>query len=128
MNGEEINKTWRQYHLPGCSNIHRVKRNVIFISNSTSIRHEMAKTLGALMVHKFGDLKFNDKILKAFNTIEEEVNKMGFVKSRNEIITEAVPTNRKGRRVDLVCLNTGIEYEFETSRKILKEGSFTTYI
>ena len=119
---------YRQYHLPGCSNLMAVKKNVVFISNSNSIKHELAKSLGAIMIHRFGDLKFNKEILESLNNIEAEVIKMGWIKSEKDFITEACPCSNSKRRIDLVDLKTNTHYEFETSKKILKEGSVTIYI
>lgn len=76
------NETWRKYHIPGCSNIHRIKQNVIFISTANSLAHEKKKL----------ELCY---ILK---------------KSKHNFITESA-RNSDNRRIDVVDLNTGEEYE-----------------
>ena len=36
-------KNWYRYHIPNKSNLHRIKKNAIFISTANSIEHERKK-------------------------------------------------------------------------------------
>ena len=84
---------YRNYHIPGCSNINTVKVNAIFISAANSFEHEMKKCAVCY------DLKSNG----------------------GNFITEAQrnKNDEKGsiRRVDVVDLTTGLEIEIETDVK-----------
>ena len=91
MNKKELmlkrRKTWYKYKIPGMSNLYRIKMNCIFISPAASKRHEMAKC----------DLCYD-------------------LQARGEkYITEAA-TCSGNRRVDVVSLDTGQEYEIETDK------------
>ena len=81
-----VNKHWRLYHILGCSPIHTIKRNVIFISVANSREHERSKFEYCYSL--------------------AELN--------HSFITEAVD-NKTGLRRDLVDLNTGEVFEFETT-------------
>lgn len=89
---EEL-QNWRRYHTPGCSNLHTLKVDVIHLSKANSVEHELAKCKFAIMVSK-GERHF---------ITEAERNKLD--------------EHGKKRRVDLVDITEGIEYEFETDPK-----------
>jgi len=129
---ENVKRHWLLYHIPSMSNIHRIKRDAIFVSNINTFKHELAKSLGAIMIKRFGDVKFNDKIIEAISLIDKEIATFGFTKNPSSFLTEAERNLRKGeprRRVDLINLVTGDELEFETNHKILKkEGAITILI
>ena len=129
MNKQEL-KNYFTYHPPGGTPLKNVKRNVIFISNGNSIRHELAKALGAIMVHKWGDVKFSEKIIDLLAKLEIETNNQfwGWAEEETSFLTEAVPNNEKNRRVDLVNLRTKDHIEFETNSKIKKENATTIYL
>jgi len=120
--------TIKKYHTPGCGNYIRRAKNAIFISRHNSIRHELGKCLGAIMVSRFGDLKFNQFIIDALIDIEYQVNSFGFTHNHHDFISEAVPNDRKERRVDLVDLVNSDEIEFETSKAISKKDCVTIRI
>ena len=80
---------WHKYHVPGCSNLHSLKINAIFISTANSLKHELKKTEVCYKIKKKG----------------------------NNFITEA---ERKKRRVDVVDIDTGTEYEIETDKRRAK--------
>lgn len=128
---EEAIKNQRNYHVPGCSSNHNPKKNSISISDHNTIKHELAKSLGAIMLSRFGDIKFTKEIVTLLNCLEHEVNTIGFVKDHADFITESVPNDEENRRVDLVNLNTDDRFEFETDHKIDKfknKGGITIYI
>jgi hypothetical protein len=125
---KEINKNYRSYHIPGQANHQSVKKNVIFISRANSIKHELSKCLGSIMIHKFGDVKFNRTILEAIKTIEYEIKQFNMPENPCDFITEACPNDRKDRRIDLVNIHHKDEFEFETDHTIKKEGAITIKI
>lgn len=95
MNDRELmqqrKKIWCSYHIPGCSNLHRLKIDAVFISAANSWEHEAAKTYVCWCLKKKG-MKF---------------------------ITEAV-SNKTNDRHDIVCLDDGYIYEVETDKKRAK--------
>ena len=125
---QKKNNNWFKYHIPGCSNIHRIKKNVIFISDTNTIRHELAKSLGAIMLSRFGDIKFNARMIAYLTIIDEEIKLMNFAKNPTDFLTEAVPNSDSSRRIDLVSLKDCTHYEFETNHKIKKDGAVTIYL
>ena len=125
---KKILNNWRHYFTPGCPRTHRLKKNAIFLSKHSKIRHQLAKCLGSIMVKKFGDVKFNDAIIEYLILIEKEVENIGLIDSPSEFITEAVPCEDKTRRVDLVELKNNVRFEFECDHKVRKENSVTIYI
>ena len=128
------------YKIPGGANYQLRSLNAIYISPSNSIRHELAKMIGGYMIRKWGDIKFNDLIVSDLKRLEKDVKDVmkGFEKQKGRFITEAVPKTScfslkglpqdKDRRIDLVHLDTNDWYEFETNKKIKKEGSITIYV
>lgn len=77
--------TWRRYHVPGCSDLHRLKVNTVVISAANSEAHELEKCRQA------------HKLLVA----------------GHKFITEAVDGQSEKRR-DLVDLTTGEVFEVES--------------
>jgi hypothetical protein len=90
------NENYKQYHIPGCPNYVKRPRNAIYISPGNSLKHELKKL-----------------------EICYELQKNG-----SEYITEAVRNKKdhegKYRRVDIVELDTGYEYEIETDPRRAK--------
>lgn len=123
-----ITQHWHKYHIPGMSHIHTLKRDAIFISNANSIKHELAKCLGAIQIKRYGDVFFNKDIIDALDIIEKSVLNCEPFKEDSSFITEAVPNEDKTRRVDLVNLKTNVRYEFETLNNIRKEDCITVYL
>ena len=80
--------TWCKYHITGCSAIHRIKRNAVFIHTNASLKHELMKA----------EVCYNLR------------------KQNKEFITEAVDNKTKLRH-DVVCLDDGVIYEIETDSK-----------
>ncbi len=100
---ERIKLNWYKYHIPGCTNIYRIKRNAIFISIANSLKHELKKL-----------------------EVCYELKSLGY-----EFLTEAEKNLKRGeprRRVDVVNLTTGDEIEIETSRRVKKKDCITIYI
>ena len=119
---------WHQYHIQGCSNINTLKVNAVFLNNHSTVLHELSKCLGAIMVRRFSDLKFNPKIIEALRLIDSEVSKLNLVKSEGNFITEACPNENKNRRVDLVELRNNVRFEFETNPKNVKKDDVVTIL
>lgn len=126
-------QTERTYHIPGMPNYAHRKRNSIFFGNE-SIKHVLAKAIGAYMLRKYGDVKFTGRTIELLDDLSNGINvdMKDFVEEGAEYVTEVVPNDDNSRRVDLVCLDTGARYEFETNHKVLKdkgnEGTTTIYI
>lgn len=124
-------ETEKSYHVPGCRNYQRRKRNAVIFNTHSTVQHEMAKALGSFMLRKWGDIKFDDKIQTALFKLNEAVNNAmkDFVKQEADFICEAVPNEEPDRRVDLVCLDTDTRFEFEMNPKVNKgEGVVTIYL
>ena len=124
----EINR--RKYLTPGTISLMRPK-NAMFLSAANSIKHELAKTIGALMLQRYGDLDFSLKLKKLIWEVQKEIQESmkNFPKSNEPYISEAVPTGNKNRRIDLVRLRDMQHFEFETDHNLVKkEGAFTVYI
>ena len=108
MNRKELlikrRRNWYDYHLPGCGNLKRVKKNVVFISAANSLKHELAKAEVCWLIKK----------------------------ARHEFITEAERNRKRGEarvKVDIVDLDTREEIEIETNKsrakQLIKEGKAT---
>lgn len=127
------NATEKIYHVPGCRDYQHRKRNVIFFG-SGSIKHEMAKALGGLMLSRWGDVKFSPEVVKKLQELQVAVNSamLDFPSNKTEYITECVPNANPKRRVDLLCLDNNVRFEFETDHKIEKDkgdpNTITIYI
>lgn len=125
-----IEKNRGKYMCPGGAVYTKRALNAVFISSTNTVRHELAKSLGAYMLRKWGEVKFTPEIVVLLKDLERVTKDVmaDFVVEPKAFITEAVPKWDKDRRVDLVCLDTLQHFEFETSKKICKEGAFTFYI
>jgi len=92
MNKKEIwikrKQTWHKYHIPGQSNLHKRKINAVFLSVANSKAHEFKKAEVCYDI----------------------------LKKKHQFITEA-STCKGNRRVDVVDLDDGKEYEIETNLK-----------
>ena len=121
----EINR--RNYTTPDQKYVLRPK-NAVFLSAANSIRHEIFKVIGGLMLLKYGDISLSLKLKRLIWDVEQEIKESmkNFPKEHTDFITEACPS--KDRRVDLVRLNDCQHYEFECDHTIKKEGAFTFYI
>lgn len=89
-------KTWRKYHIPGQSHYKTLKINACFISAANSMEHELEKARICWRLRNEG----------------------------HDYITEAAKNQKEPdgteRRVDIVDLETGIEYEVETDPRRAK--------
>lgn len=125
-----IDENRNLYKIPGGANYQLRTKNAIHISPACSIKHEIAKCLGAYMIRKWGDVKFNQDILNALEVLDLAANAQMYdwPKIKGSFITEAVIKKQPDRRVDLVVLDDNTHIEFETSKKIKKEGAVTIYL
>lgn len=85
----KIKEVWNKYHIKGHQNFMRQKIDAIFISNANTIEHEWAKHLICYKIRQ----------------------------ASHHFITEAAKNMKKGddeRIIDVVDLNSGLEYEIET--------------
>lgn len=127
-----ISENYHKYHIPGMPHHNTLKRNAIFINRHNSIKHEISKCLGALILSRYSEVVFTDKIKEAINLIEEEVKKLNLIENHTEFITEACPNSEPDRRVDLVNLKETetklARYEFETDKTTKKSNSTTIYL
>ncbi len=84
---------YNSYHLPGCSNLHKRKINAVFLNPANSLKHELEK-------------------LKVCYDLQKNGSK--FI---SEAVRNKKDVNGKERRVDVVCLSSGKEFEIETTAK-----------
>jgi hypothetical protein len=119
-------KNYHSYHIPGQPAHQTLKKNAVFISTHCTVKHELAKSLAAIMIKNFGDVYFNPNIIKAINEIDKEIKNLKMTKNECNFITEAVPNKDKTRRIDLVNITTGDMFEFETNKKVNKGSDVTT--
>jgi len=121
---------WTKYSIPGCTAIHRIKKNTIFVSNANTVKHELSKCLGAILIHRYGDIIWDEEIIYYIKEIDAIVSEKykDWPKNHSDFITEAQPNGERDRRVDLVNLKTNDRWEFESSKKIKKDNCFTIYI
>ena len=120
--------TLKNYHVSGCSKNLSVKQNAVFFNANNTIKHELSKALGALMLLKYGDIKFTAPLVLLLTEIQEEVEQMKIIGEPQGFITEAVPNEENWRRVDLVALRDDTRFEFETNHKIKKDNAVTIYL
>ena len=40
---KQIKENWFKYHIPSMSNIHRIKRNAVFLNRHNDLKHELKK-------------------------------------------------------------------------------------
>jgi len=121
-------KIYHSYHIPKQSHLYTLKKNAIFISNANTVKHELSKCVGAIMLKKYGDIKFTKQIIHLIRNIDYEIDQLNLVSNPSNFITEACPNKEPNRRVDLVNIATDDRFEFETSTKIKKENCITIYI
>jgi len=81
-------ETIKKYHTPGCQNYIKRAKNALYASSSPTFLHEVGKLFLTRKLKKAG----------------------------NKFISEAV-RNGEDIRVDIVCLDDGLEYEVETTKK-----------
>jgi hypothetical protein len=105
---------------------------VYFRSGST--KHEIAKAVGALMLSRCGIAVFTDPLKEILTSLANEIDaqiKVCIEMSGNNpawFITEAqertksfsIPTGTVNPTRDLVCLDDGVRYEFETKKSRAK--------
>ena len=117
------------YRTPGSASHMLRPKNALFIAPN-SFKHELAKFIGAYMLKKYGDIKFSEYLVCNLKFLEKEIKEImkDFPKESSDFITEAVPINEPKRRVDLVRLSDNTRFEFETDKKVKKEGAITFYI
>ena len=121
----------REYHMVGCSNLISCKKNAVVFSTSETTAHKLAKCIGAIMLHKHGDVKFTEDMKFALDSLSRIVDEAmeGFVKEKHDFICEACPNKEKTRRVDLVDVTNNNRFEFETKKSVDKgEGVTTIYL
>ena len=123
-----MNKFYTRYSPNRNNRLMNCKRNVIHVNNHDSLKHELSKCVGAIMLHRWGDVKFDWKVNDIISALCGAINMNfdGWVENHTDFLTEAWKS--KDRRVDLVDLCTGNEFEFECDHKISKEGATTIYI
>ena len=121
---------YNKYHPPGGSKLQTVKLNAVFVSCHNTVRHELSKALGGIMLNKWGDVRFTPEIIKGLRVLSDlvEFEFKDWSKNKVNFITEAVPTSDSKRRVDLVKLDDNTRIEFETSKQVLKDDSLTIFI
>ena len=125
---EENNR--KLYKIPSGAPYQLRVKNALYLSPSNSLKHELAKCIGAYSLLKYGDIKFSDSMNQALEWLQEEFKEVmkDFPRDKSTFITEAVIKKQEDRRVDLVRLSDNTLFEFETSPKIKKEGACTIYI
>jgi len=106
-----------------------VKRNAIFLSKANSVKHELSKCIGSIMLNRWGDLKFSEHIVKNVNYLANiiELNMSGFPNRKAEFITEAC-SNEEDRIIDLIRLEDNQRFEFETDNSVKKKNCITIYL
>lgn len=132
MNKKEIIRKHYNQYSPNSDKGQRYKtckKNAVLINSKDTIKHELSKSIGAIMIHKYGDVKFDNNLIEKINIISEYISEILFSKwdeNHTDFITEAWPNTE--RRVDLVNLRTNDHIEFETNKKIKKDDAVTIYI
>src|SRR3990167_9354913 len=108
-------ETEKIYHVPGMQNFCHRKRNCIFFGHE-STKHILAKCIGAMQLNKYSDVKFTLEMMELLNKLSESIDEAtkDFVKNPADYLCEVVPNSEPNRRVDLLCLDTGQRYAFET--------------
>lgn len=54
-----MNKNYTAYSPTAKNRLLNCKKNVIHIGSNELVRHELSKCVGAIMVHKYGDVKWS---------------------------------------------------------------------
>jgi len=127
---KEVEDNRKLYRIPSGANYQLRSKNAVYISPSNTLRHELAKSIGAYMLRKYGDIKFLDTLGHQLEQIEKTVKTImkEFPKDKSDFITECVPKREPERRVDLVRLSDNTRFEFETKSNIKKNNCITIYI
>lgn len=120
---------YRGFHIPGGANYQHPQINSVPICSSNLIRHELSKCVGAIQAHKYGDIKFTERLISLIREIEIEIEAMKLTPQKSAFISEAMINNSKpARRVDLCILRSDQIVEFETDKSIIKPGALSIYI
>lgn len=127
---KEVHENWHKYHVKGMPYHHRVKKNAIFISSHNTIKHELSKCVGGIMLNKYGDVDFNKDLLVGLESFANliELSMKDYPKSKSNFITEAASDENPERIIDLVNLNNGEQIEFEINKNILKKDCRSIYL
>ena len=75
MNQLEL-KNWRGYSPTAGNRLQSVKSNAIFVHNNNSVKHELAKCVSAIMLHKWGDVLYDEKLNDAIQNVSDIVSEM----------------------------------------------------
>jgi len=120
----------KEYHTPGCAQFIKRAKNAVFFNNNNSVRHELAKAVGALMLGRYGDIKFSQELIDQLRIFANRISfeTAGFKKNKTNFVTEAVPNKEPDRRIDLVNVDDNARYEFETNKKVKKKNCVTIYV
>lgn len=131
MNKEEllIVENNRKYIKQGCASHQRCPINAISLNSRNKINHELSKSIGGIMLLKYGDIKFTSKIILGIRALSRiiELEMQDFPKVKEDFISECVPLDNPKRRIDLLRLRDELPYEFE-NKKIKKKGVISIYI
>jgi hypothetical protein len=116
-------ETYRHYRAPGNNNMARRAVNTVCYAANNTCKHELAKAVGALMLHKWGEIKFNDVMVQKITELAKamETTTRDWPKQKANYITECVPRSDPSRRVDLLRLVDDYRFEFETDHKEVKD-------
>ncbi len=119
----------RKYLTPGTAMSTRPK-NAIFIHGKNTVRHELSKSLGGIMLRKWGDIEFSLKLKNLLIEVDKEVHRTmkEYPKNPEDFISEAVPLENRKRIIDIVRTRDEQWFEWETQHDIEKEDSVTIYI
>ncbi len=124
---EMESKVYTRYSPTKSNRLQNVKKNAVMIHNSASVkgskhvRHELSKSLGGIMVHKWGDIKFDDKLKGMIGELADYVVDClfkGWADSHENFLTECY--DETGRRIDLVRLRGDVRFEWETDHSVDK--------
>ncbi len=63
-------KIYNRYSPTRNNRVQTVKKNCVFIHNGNKIRHEISKSVGAIMAHRWGDLKFDPVLIDMIAMID----------------------------------------------------------
>ena len=120
----------RNYQVPGNATHVTRPKNAIYISTTNTLKHELAKCIGAYMIKKHGDIKFSAELIDLISKMDAAAKEIlkDFPKDPQDFITEAVPKISLNRRIDIVRLSDETWYEFETDHKIEKGDCVTIKI
>ena len=118
-----MNKFYTQYSPNQKNRLMNCKKNVIHLGANELIKHELSKCVGAIMIHKWGDVQFNANIIQQIDTLAYLIEATFDIwdKQTTDFLTEAWLPNR---RIDLVNLQNDSRIEFETDHKEDKRKKF----